>query len=328
MIRIEQATTEHIPQMADLLAVLFSEEAEFRPDREKQIRGLRMIIGAPERGNIFVATEEDEVVGMVSLLFTISTAKGAPACWLEDMVIRPDRRGMGIGTRLLQHAVAYAKSHGFTRITLLTDRINEKSIRFYEENGFQHRTWCPCGCIWGDGAPLQMKYLTPELYVKINEASDDEVEGLYQQWTVAGANARAHFQQIKHKLPPKMRQFCETLCLHDAEVLGINVSGGDNGARTPVAVISVRQDNKLIWLVYDLYHEPTITTPVSSDAFVSAADQRQWLYDEVDVGDEPKCRHEILLNTGEVIELVFFQFDMFVHHSPSHALQPQTAQLA
>ena len=31
-----------------------------------------------ERGNIFVATEEDEVVGMVSLLFTISTAKGAP----------------------------------------------------------------------------------------------------------------------------------------------------------------------------------------------------------------------------------------------------------
>ncbi len=45
MIRIEQASTEHIPQMADLLAVLFSEEVEFRPDREKQIRGLRMIIG-------------------------------------------------------------------------------------------------------------------------------------------------------------------------------------------------------------------------------------------------------------------------------------------
>ena len=145
MIRIEQATTEHIPQMADLLAVLFSEEVEFRPDREKQIRGLRMIIGAPERGNIFVAAEEEEeeVVGMVSLLFTISTAKGAPACWLEDMVIRPDRRGMGIGTRLLQHAVAYAKSHGFTRITLLTDRTSEKSIRFYEENGFVHSEMVP-----------------------------------------------------------------------------------------------------------------------------------------------------------------------------------------
>ena len=91
-----------------------------------------------------------------------------------------------------------------------------------------------------------MKYLTPQLYVKINEANDDEVESLYQQWNAAGANARAHLQQVKQNLPPKMQQFCETLCLHDAEVLGINVSGGDNGAGTPVATISVRQDNDLI----------------------------------------------------------------------------------
>jgi GNAT superfamily N-acetyltransferase len=145
MIRIEQATPDHIPQMADLLGVLFSEEVEFRPDREKQIRGLRMIIGAPERGNLFVATDEEtgDVVGMLSLLFTISTAKGSPVCWLEDMVIRPDRRATGIGTRLLQDAVAYAKSHGFTRITLLTDRINESSIRFYEKHGFEPSPMLP-----------------------------------------------------------------------------------------------------------------------------------------------------------------------------------------
>lgn len=58
--------------------------------------------------------------------------------------------------------------------------------------------------------------------------------------------------------------------------------------------------------------EPTITIPVRSDVFVKARDQRQWLYDEIDVVDEPKCVHEILLNTGEVIELTFFQFDLFM----------------
>jgi GNAT superfamily N-acetyltransferase len=143
MIRIEQATLEHIPQMADLLAVLFSEEHEFRPDREKQMRALRMIISAPERGNMFVATEEDRVVGMVSLLITISTAKGGTACWLEDMVILPEHRGTGIGTKLLTHAVAYAKSQGFTRITLLTDRTSDKSIHFYERHGFQRSDMVP-----------------------------------------------------------------------------------------------------------------------------------------------------------------------------------------
>ena len=125
-----------------------------------------------------------------------------------------------------------------------------------------------------------------------------------------------------------MQLFCDSLCLHDAEIVSFDVSGGDNGSRTPLAIIGVRQDHKLIWLVYDLYDEPTITTPVSSDAFASASDQRQWLYDEIDVLNEPKCRHEILLNTGQVIDLVFFQFEMFVHYSPSQAIQPQTAETA
>jgi GNAT superfamily N-acetyltransferase len=145
MIRIEQATNEHVPQMADLLGVLFSEEVEFRADREKQIRGLRLILGAPERGNLFVAADEetDEVVGMLSLLFTISTVKGSPVCWLEDMVIKTGHRSQGIGTRLLNFAVAYAKSHGFTRITLLTDSNNERTIHFYQKNGFEPSPMLP-----------------------------------------------------------------------------------------------------------------------------------------------------------------------------------------
>lgn len=165
-----------------------------------------------------------------------------------------------------------------------------------------------------------MKHLTPELYVKINEAKDDEVERLYEQWEAAAASARARLQQINEKLPPKMQQFSETMCLHDAEIVGIDISGGQSGTRTPVATISVRQDNKLIWLVYDLYEEPTIEIPVNSEVFVNDPAHRQWLYDEIDVNDVSKCQHAIFFNTGEVVTLVFFQFELFVHHSPAHVL--------
>jgi GNAT superfamily N-acetyltransferase len=71
------------------------------------------------------------------LLFTVSTAEGGPVCWLEDMVVRPDRRGSGLGSRLLGHALGYARAHDFSRITLLTDRDNEGAIRFYQRQGFQ-----------------------------------------------------------------------------------------------------------------------------------------------------------------------------------------------
>ncbi len=112
---IEPATADDIPALADLLALLFSQEADFRPDRQKQIRGLRMILDTPAVGQIFVVRSNAHVVGMVSLLFTISTAEGSPACWLEDMVVRPDFRAMDRGKLLLTHSLC--KAQGITRIT-------------------------------------------------------------------------------------------------------------------------------------------------------------------------------------------------------------------
>jgi GNAT superfamily N-acetyltransferase len=136
---IGPATANDIPSLASLLAVLFAQEADFRPDREKQERGLRLILDSPGVGSIFVARDRDEVVGMVSLLFTVSTAEGGPVCWLEDMVVRPDRRSGGLGSRLLQHAIDYARANGFIRLSLLTDRDNVGAIWFYERQGF-HRS--------------------------------------------------------------------------------------------------------------------------------------------------------------------------------------------
>jgi GNAT superfamily N-acetyltransferase len=131
-----RATADDIPQLVELLHLLFTQEADFTPDRAKQERGLRLIIESPNTGVILVAHDENEVVGMVSLLFTISTAEGGSVCWLEDMVVRSGRRGGGLGARLLQHAIDHARRHGFYRITLLTDKVNTGAIRFYRRQGF------------------------------------------------------------------------------------------------------------------------------------------------------------------------------------------------
>jgi GNAT superfamily N-acetyltransferase len=140
---IEEATAADVPELAELLNVLFAQEADFQPDREKQMRGLRLIVDAPDRGRIFLARTDGEVVGMVSLLFTVSTAAGAAACWLEDMIVRPDRRRKGLGSRLLRHALEYAKANGFVRVTLLTDQVNAEAIRFYERHGFRRSAMIP-----------------------------------------------------------------------------------------------------------------------------------------------------------------------------------------
>lgn len=134
--RIEQATPADIPALSGLLSLLFSQEEEFAPDTQAQSRGLARIIGQPEVGAVLLARRAGEVIGMVNLLFTISTALGERVALLEDMVVLPHERGAGVGTALLAEAISFARAHGCKRITLLTDGSNEEAQRFYARQGF------------------------------------------------------------------------------------------------------------------------------------------------------------------------------------------------
>lgn len=143
MPQIRAATVRDIPRLCELLQVLFSQEAEFRPDAARQVEGLRQIIEHPEIGHILVLCDRDSILGMVNILFTISTALGGRVALLEDMVVDPDRRGRGAGSQLLQAAIAFARDAGCLRITLLTDRANEAAQRFYRRHGFADSTMLP-----------------------------------------------------------------------------------------------------------------------------------------------------------------------------------------
>ncbi len=131
------AAKKDLPQLVELLGVLFQQEADFVPDAVKQRRALEAILGDPRIGRIYVAREDGRVVGMVSTLYTISTAEGGKAAWLEDMVVLPERRGQGVGAALLAHAVVGAREEGCLRLTLLSDEDNDMAHAVYAAEGFQ-----------------------------------------------------------------------------------------------------------------------------------------------------------------------------------------------
>jgi len=143
MVTIEPATSRDIPALCDLLNLLFAQEADFVPDRAKQERGLRLIIDDPRVGVILAARDGGAVVGMVNLLFTVSTAEGARVMLLEDMVVRPDHRGQGVGLKLIESAIARATEEGCARITLLTDEDNTQAQWFYGRAGFRRSAMIP-----------------------------------------------------------------------------------------------------------------------------------------------------------------------------------------
>ena len=135
-IRIEPATIEDLSELTDLVMSLMAIEADFKPNAEKQRHGLQLILEQPSRGRIFVLRNDHRVIGMVNLLFTISTAEGGFVILMEDVIIRLEHRGQGYGSRLVNHVKEFAEKKDFKRITLLTDRVSEQSQRFFARNGF------------------------------------------------------------------------------------------------------------------------------------------------------------------------------------------------
>ena len=152
-LRIEPATLDDLPQLTELLFELFSQEADFIPNRDKEMRGLRLLLEQPSRGRIFVLRAPGKIIGMINLLITISTAEGGFVLVLEDLIIHRDYRHQGFGTRLLDHAVDFAKKKNFLRVTLLADKPNERLKRFFLKNGF----------VESDMIPMRMYFRENEL---------------------------------------------------------------------------------------------------------------------------------------------------------------------
>jgi len=150
--RIEPAVLEDLPRLVELLSALFAEEEDFSPDPRKQEQGLRLILEQPNRGRIFVLRTDHMALGMANLLFTISTAEGGPVVVLEDVIVHPQHRGQGYGSRLLQHAIDFSREKNFKRITLLTDRISAESQSFFQRHGFKFSSMIPMRLVFAENA--------------------------------------------------------------------------------------------------------------------------------------------------------------------------------
>jgi GNAT superfamily N-acetyltransferase len=141
--RVETATIEDLHEITELVMELLELQDDFDADRELQQRGLRLILEQPARGRIFILRNDHKILGMVNLLFTISTARGGMVIILEDFIIHPTHRGQGYGSILVDHVKEFAESKDFSRITLLTDKISADSQKFFQKLGFNYSSMIP-----------------------------------------------------------------------------------------------------------------------------------------------------------------------------------------
>lgn len=82
----------------------------------------------------FVAEREHEIVAIALIYFRFSTWKGKTV-HLEDLIVKQEFRGQGLGTLLLDEVIKYGYSQGVQRICWEVLDWNTSAINFYEKQG-------------------------------------------------------------------------------------------------------------------------------------------------------------------------------------------------
>ncbi len=105
---------------------------------EDEIRASVERIMAGGDSEYLLATADDEVpAGVCQLRFRWSVWKSAEDCWLEDLFVREEARGAGLGRALVEAAVERARERGCERIELDVNEGNAPALKLYEACGFQ-----------------------------------------------------------------------------------------------------------------------------------------------------------------------------------------------
>jgi GNAT superfamily N-acetyltransferase len=82
-----------------------------------------------------VATTSTEIVGCALWYLNFSTWRGTHGIYIEDLYVRPEHRGKGVGRALLRELAAECRQRGYARLEWAVLDWNEPAIRFYTSLG-------------------------------------------------------------------------------------------------------------------------------------------------------------------------------------------------
>lgn len=82
----------------------------------------------------FVAELKGHIDGIALFYPRYSTWKGR-TLHLEDLVVRQNKRGLGLGSALFEKVITYGAEQGVRRIEWVVLNWNETAVEFYKKNG-------------------------------------------------------------------------------------------------------------------------------------------------------------------------------------------------
>ena len=132
---IRPARVEDVPLILELIRDLATYERAPKEvtATEKQLVGF--LFGEKPVAEVLLAFEGKSPVGFAVFFYNFSTWLGRPGLYLEDLFVKPEKRGKGYGRALLVDLAKVARDRGCGRMEWAVLNWNEPAIKFYRALG-------------------------------------------------------------------------------------------------------------------------------------------------------------------------------------------------
>jgi GNAT superfamily N-acetyltransferase len=134
-ISLRPATPEDVPLVLEFIRELARyEQLEHEVAATEADLG-EALFGERRYAEVVFACSDGKALGFALFFHNFSTFKGRPGIYLEDLFVRPEARGRGIGRKLLAHLARTALERRCARLEWAVLDWNEPSIGFYRGLG-------------------------------------------------------------------------------------------------------------------------------------------------------------------------------------------------
>src|SRR5947199_7984407 len=133
--QIRSAHVEDVPIILQLIRDLATYERARNEVTATEEQLVDVLFGERPAAEVLLAFEEQSPVGFAVFFHNFSAWLGQPGLYLEDLFVKPDKRGKGYGRALLVELAKIARDRSCGRMELAVHGCNELVIKFYYSIG-------------------------------------------------------------------------------------------------------------------------------------------------------------------------------------------------
>ncbi|MBN8732207.1 MAG: GNAT family N-acetyltransferase [Acidobacteria bacterium] len=134
-VRIAPASQHDVPLILEMIRGLADYEQLAHEVEASEERLRQSLFGERPAAAVSLAYVEDVCAGFAVYFPTYSTFLAQEGMYLEDLYVRPEYRGQGIGFALLRHLAGLCRERNYGRLEWSVLNWNEPSIQFYKRLG-------------------------------------------------------------------------------------------------------------------------------------------------------------------------------------------------